>query len=70
LSEQEKRTLIATGGGWSVDAFDFMIYTFVIPALIAAWGTIGRFAGSAFVMVILAVAFLLETRGKQLAVYD
>src|SRR5258708_26645208 len=38
LSGQEKRTLIAAYGGWSVDAFDFMIYTFVIPTLMAAWG--------------------------------
>jgi len=33
LSRQERRTLIAAFGGWSVDAFDFMIYTF----LIATW---------------------------------
>jgi MFS family permease len=38
LTGQERKTLIATYGGWSVDAFDFMIYTFVIPTLIAAWG--------------------------------
>jgi MFS family permease len=31
---------------------------------------IGIFAGSAFVVVIIAVALLPETRGKQLAVYD
>jgi len=36
LTGQERKTLIATYGGWSVDAFDFMIYTFVIPTLIAA----------------------------------
>ena len=38
LSGQEKKTLIAAYGGWSVDAFDFMIYTFVIPTLIGLWG--------------------------------
>ena len=31
---------------------------------------IGIFAGAAFVVVIIAVALLPETRGKQLAVYD
>src|SRR5258708_34546530 len=31
---------------------------------------IGMFAGSAFVVVILAVSLLPETRGKQLAIYD
>jgi MFS family permease len=38
LTGQEKKALIAAYGGWTVDAFDFMIYSFVIPALIAAWG--------------------------------
>ena len=38
LSAPEKKTLAATWGGWTVDAFDFMIYTFVIPTLILAWG--------------------------------
>ena len=31
---------------------------------------IGLFAGIAYVVVIIAVALLPETRGKQLAVYD
>ena len=34
----ERAALLAAGGGWGVDAFDFMIYTFAIPALMAAWG--------------------------------
>ncbi|MES1167363.1 MAG: MFS transporter [Pseudomonadota bacterium] len=38
LSAPEKKNLIAAYGGWSVDAFDFMIYTFVIPTLIVSWG--------------------------------
>jgi hypothetical protein len=38
LNAQERTALIAAGGGWSVDAFDFMIYTLAIPALITAWG--------------------------------
>ena len=38
LSAPEKKTLAATWGGWTVDAFDFMIYTFVIPTLILHWG--------------------------------
>ncbi len=36
-SSQERRTLVAAFGGWAVDAFDFMIYTFIIPTLMAAW---------------------------------
>ena len=54
LSGQEKKTLIAAYGGWSVDAFDFMIYTFVIPTLIATWGLskgqAGMIATSALLM--------------------
>jgi MFS family permease len=38
LSGQERKTLIAAFGGWSVDALDFMVYSFIIPTLIAAWG--------------------------------
>jgi MFS family permease len=34
----ERRALVAAFGGWSVDAFDVMIYTFAIPTLIAGWG--------------------------------
>ncbi|WP_063533667.1 MFS transporter [Burkholderia sp. MSMB1589WGS] len=38
LSARERRTLYAGFGGYAVDAFDFMIYSFLIPSLIAAWG--------------------------------
>ena len=30
--------MVAAYGGWSMDAFDFMIYSFLIPTLMAAWG--------------------------------
>ena len=54
LSAPEKKTLVAAYGGWSVDAFDFMIYTFVIPTLIVSWGMskveAGLIATSALVM--------------------
>jgi MFS family permease len=38
LSAPERRTFIAAFAGWSVDALDVMVYTFVIPTLITAWG--------------------------------
>jgi MFS family permease len=38
LSTRERRTLYAGFGGYAVDAFDFMIYSFLIPTLIASWG--------------------------------
>lgn len=34
----ERRTLLAAFAGYGVDGFDYMIYTFLIPTLIAAWG--------------------------------
>jgi MFS family permease len=37
LSAPERNTLIATFGGWALDGMDVMVYSFVIPSLIAAW---------------------------------
>ncbi len=37
LSAKEKSALIATFGGWALDGMDVMVYSFVIPSLIAAW---------------------------------
>lgn len=37
-SSEERRTLTAAFAGYGVDAFDYMIYTFIIPTLILAWG--------------------------------
>ena len=36
-SAAERRTLLAGFLGYGVDGFDFMVYTFVIPTLLAAW---------------------------------
>ena len=37
LTRNERSTLIATFGGWALDGMDVMIYSFVIPTLIALW---------------------------------
>ncbi len=37
LTAAERSTLIATFGGWALDGMDVMVYSFVIPTLIAAW---------------------------------
>ncbi|HVY06439.1 MAG TPA: MFS transporter [Burkholderiales bacterium] len=58
LSGPERKTLVAAYGGWAVDAFDFMIYTFVIPSLIAAWGMTKGEAG-----VIATSALLMSAVG-------
>ena len=37
LSAAERSTLVATFGGWGLDGMDVMVYSFVIPSLMAAW---------------------------------
>lgn len=37
LTTRERSTLVATFGGWALDGMDVMVYSFVIPTLIAAW---------------------------------
>jgi len=37
LTPTERSTLIATFGGWALDGMDVMVYSFVIPSLMAAW---------------------------------
>jgi MFS family permease len=37
-SLNERRAMLAAYGGYGLDGFDFMIYTFVIPTLITLWG--------------------------------
>ncbi|MBS0512864.1 MAG: MFS transporter [Proteobacteria bacterium] len=36
-NSNERKTLVAAFAGYGVDAFDYMIYTFLIPTLMAAW---------------------------------
>jgi MFS family permease len=38
LTAQERSTMLACFGGWSLDAFDVQMYSFVIPTVIAIWG--------------------------------
>ncbi|HTS55468.1 MAG TPA: MFS transporter [Burkholderiales bacterium] len=37
LSDQERKALLAAYGGWSMDAFDVMMYSLLISTLMAAW---------------------------------
>ncbi|HJU15106.1 MAG TPA: MFS transporter [Stellaceae bacterium] len=37
LSSKERRAMAACFGGWSLDAFDVQMYSFVIPTVIAVW---------------------------------
>ncbi|MGB6310902.1 MAG: MFS transporter [Steroidobacteraceae bacterium] len=37
-SVKQRRAMLAAYAGYGLDGFDFMIYTFIIPSLIALWG--------------------------------
>jgi MFS family permease len=56
LSVQERKTLIATFGGWAVDAIDVMVYIYVIPTLIGLWGMSKTQAGYIITVTVLASA--------------
>ncbi|MDO9708580.1 MFS transporter [Paracraurococcus lichenis] len=38
LDDKERRTMIGCLGGWSLDALDVQIFSFVIPTLLTLWG--------------------------------
>jgi MFS family permease len=38
LTAKERSTMFGCFGGWSLDAFDVQMYSFVIPTIIAVWG--------------------------------
>jgi MFS family permease len=38
LNETERKTMIGCLGGWSLDALDVQIFSFVIPTLLTLWG--------------------------------
>jgi MFS family permease len=62
LTSDERATLIATFGGWALDGMDVMIYSFVIPTLIAAWHMSKEQAG-----MLSTVALLISAAGGWLA---
>jgi MFS family permease len=45
-TKEERKTLTAAFAGYATDAFDYMIYTMLIPTLITAWGMTRAQAGS------------------------
>ncbi len=62
LTANERSTLIATFGGWALDGMDVMVYSFVIPTLIAAWHMSQGQAG-----LLSTVALLISAAGGWLA---
>jgi MFS family permease len=62
LGTRERRACAACVGGWALDAMDVQIYSFVIPALMAAWGISRGAAGE-----LATAALLVSAMGGWLA---
>ena len=62
LTQEERATFIATFGGWALDGMDVMIYSFIIPTLMAQWHMSQGQAG-----MLSTVALLLSAVGGWLA---
>lgn len=57
LTRQERPAFWATFGGWGLDGFDYMIYSLVITALIAAFGLSAAQAGAIGSVTLFVSAF-------------
>jgi MFS family permease len=57
LTQRERRTMLACFGGWSLDALDVQIFSFVIPSLLLLWGITTAEAGMLATVTLLVSAF-------------
>jgi MFS family permease len=57
LTTRERRTMVACFGGWSLDALDVQIFSFVIPSLLTIWGISTAQAGELATITLLVSAF-------------
>jgi MFS family permease len=57
LTPRERRTMTACFGGWSLDALDVQIFSFVIPSLLALWHISTGEAGILGTITLLVSAF-------------
>ena len=57
LTSRERRTMLACFGGWSLDALDVQIFSFVIPSLLALWKITTAEAGELGTITLLVSAF-------------
>jgi len=57
LTTRERRTMGACFGGWSLDALDVQIFSFVIPSLLALWKISAGQAGELATITLLVSAF-------------
>jgi MFS family permease len=57
LNGRERHTMVACFGGWSLDALDVQIFSFVIPSLLAIWHISTAEAGELATITLLISAF-------------
>ncbi|HEY1795975.1 MAG TPA: MFS transporter [Stellaceae bacterium] len=57
LTNKERSTMLACFGGWSLDAFDVQMYSFVIPTVIALWSLTKGEAGLIGTVTLLISSF-------------
>jgi MFS family permease len=62
LSKSQRSAIVGASAGWAVDGFDFVLYSFIMPTLIVAWGMTRSEAG-----LIATGALLTSSLGGWLA---
>lgn len=56
LTKRERKTMSGCFGGWTLDAFDVQVYSFVIPTLLTVWGISKAQAGTLGTVTLLMSA--------------
>jgi hypothetical protein len=69
LKPGEKRTFWACFGGWTLDAMDVQIFSFAIPAILAAFAITNADAGLIGTATLLTSASLIGRLGQALSGY-
>jgi MFS family permease len=57
LNQRERRTMIACFGGWSLDALDVNLFSFIIPSLLVLWQITKAQAGVLATVTLVVSAF-------------
>jgi MFS family permease len=57
LTSQERKTMLACWGGWTLDGFDQQLYSYVVPTVIAVWGMSTGKAGTIGTVTVVTSSF-------------
>jgi len=57
LTLQERRTMLACWGGWTLDGFDQQLYSYVVPTVIAVWSMSTGAAGTIGTVTVVTSSF-------------